>query len=94
MSKKLKKYVAALGEHTGHSHVFKATKTDAYLEAVKSRVVEDAHSVVAEIIARKAPATLTHEEHSGMLFMPNVKYVQKQMREIDPFTNEMRAVMD
>jgi len=83
--KKVKQHIAAIGEHTNHSHRFQTLSKEAWL-----KVSEELRQIEIDV----APAELVHEEHSEVLFLPGVKYKQYQMREVDPFTNELRAVLD
>lgn len=75
-------YVLAEGEHTGHAHTLEATP-EVELREVNGtlwlKVVE--------------ASTLTHQEHHTQTIAPGI-YEIGRVREVDPFTDEIRTVAD
>lgn len=76
------RYVLAEGEHTGHAHV-----------------IDDAPSVeLYEVdgvlwLRVMEPMPTTHEEHKPQIVKPGI-YEIARVKEVDPFTDEIRSVMD
>jgi hypothetical protein len=83
---KVKEYVAALGEFTGHKHVFHMPKTGFM------NIIKEAENAVIEFI--NGDGVLSHNEHGEVLFIDKSEYEQITQREVDPFTNELRRVQD
>jgi len=76
------KYVLAEGETTGHAHRVEATNDVEMFEkdgTLYLRVVEEAQ--------------VQHEEHLPQTLQPGV-YEIGIVKEVDPFTDEVRAVRD
>jgi hypothetical protein len=76
------RYIVAEGEHTGHAHAIVADPEVRLLErnGVLYLVVESG-------------ATVTHEEHHAQVVAPGV-YEVGIVKEVDPFTDEIRSVAD
>lgn len=75
-------WVVAEGEATGHAHVFEG-------EGVELR--EDERGVIWVKVSERS--ALKHEEHHAQTIAPGV-YEVGIVREIDPFSAEIREVMD
>lgn len=76
-------WVFAEGEHTGHAHrVADVDALDMY---------EDAAGTVW--VRVREEARITHEEHHAQTIAPGI-YEIGIVREIDPFSEEIREVMD
>lgn len=75
-------YVLAEGEATGHAHVIEATPDVEVYERDGVLWIKVADS-----------ATVTHEEHLPQTLSPGV-YEVRRVVEVDPFEDEVRAVMD
>lgn len=76
------RYVLVEGEHTGHAH--------AIYEQGWGHVYAAEGSIFVDV---KIPVEVRHEEHRPQVILPGVYEIQR-VREIDPFTEEVRAVMD
>ncbi len=79
---KARGWVVAEGEATGHAHV---------LEVPGVELREDDNGVVWVNVSEAAE--LRHEEHHAQTIAPGV-YEVGIVREVDPFTEEIREVMD
>lgn len=76
------KFVLAEGETTGHAHRVEAVDTADYWKAGDQTFL-----TLAE------PATIEHEEH-GHIELPAGNYEIRIVKEVDPFTDEIKAVQD
>ncbi|MGH2361005.1 MAG: hypothetical protein ACRDGM_10775 [bacterium] len=76
------RYVLAEGEHTGHAHV---------IEAVPGIELREVNGILWLRVTEERPAT--HEEHKPQTLEPGI-YEIGRVQEVDPFTDEVRAVMD
>lgn len=76
------KYVLAAGETTGHAHVMDAGVGTMYADSEKTLWLK----------VEKA-ATITHEEHHPVTLDPGF-YKIGIVREVDPFSEEIRRVTD
>ena len=79
-----KKYVLALGEHTGHKHVITAKEGTC-------DVYRDTNGELVLIIDGRA--ILTHEEHKPIEFTTGT-YRMKTEREFDYFEGIIKQVLD
>ena len=84
-AKKVKKdprgVVLAEGEATGHAHV--VTGGSCALLEHEGRT----------FLSVKEPVTVRHQEHKPQVIQPG-NYEVKQVREVDPFSEEVRKVRD
>ena len=78
---KSRRVVLAEGEATGHAHAL----------APENVEVHEKDGVMYLRIS--APTSLRHEEHHEQLVMPGL-YEVGRVREVDPFTQEIREVRD
>lgn len=76
------RHVLALGEATGHSHCIDASHCDVY-DTEKE----------GSFLCVRAPSTIRHEEHKEFDLEPGT-YRLGIVREVDPFTEEIRSVKD
>ena len=83
LTPKARGWVFAEGEHTGHAHCV------ADVEALE--MYEDSDGTIW--VRVREEARLTHEEHNAQTIAPGV-YEIGIVREIDPFSEEIREVMD
>ena len=74
--------VLAEGEATGHAHRIEATPD--------VELYEKDGTMYLRVLAE---SKLTHEEHAAHLVAPGV-YEVGRIREVDPFSSEIRTVMD
>lgn len=81
---KTKSYVLAYGEVTGHKHLLQ-TKTKSF------GVWEDKDGMF--YLDMPEAGSLTHEEHKKLVIAPGFYQIVHE-REYDPFTEEMRQVVD
>jgi hypothetical protein len=79
---KARGWVVAEGEATGHAHV---------LDVPDVEMREDANGIIW--VKVNAPSEIRHEEHDAQVIAPGV-YEVGIVREVDPFTEEIREVMD
>lgn len=86
-SQKVKSYVVAEGETTGHKHVL-ASDQD-----IKVLVKDISDNLAETYLEVKAPAKLTHEEHKTLTLDPG-KYKVVREREHDYLQKEERQVVD
>ena len=77
-----KRYVIIEGEHTGHTH--------AIYEKGWGDMYEGEGKFYIDV---KIPVEVRHEEHRPQVILPGV-YEINRVREIDPFTEEVRSVQD
>lgn len=84
---KKKNIILAKGEFTGHVHELKVDIKDAF-----TKVVEDLNNKLNYLV-KGSTATLTHQEHKPIL-MAEGEAERRFLVEVDPFTNELRQVMD
>ena len=76
-------HVLALGETTGHAHAIRDLEhCDLYCDENGMLYIEN-----------KTPVDVIHEEHKAITIQPGV-YRIGRVQEIDPFTEEIRAVQD
>lgn len=76
------RYVVAEGETTGHAHAL-----------VASEAVEMYERDGVLYLNVKEPTSLVHEEHDTQTVEPGI-YEVGIVREVDPFTEEVRSVRD
>lgn len=97
---KVEKITLAEGEVTGHHHELIPENT-ATLEVLTADNIEDVESSnfnvneLAEAIfqVKGGRGVLTHQEHNPIVLEEGV-YIKRIQRELDPFENRIRKVMD
>lgn len=81
IDKKTRGYVLAEGETTGHAHVVNSDDVEMY----------ERNGVL--YLSVMEAATLVHEEHSSIVLEPGT-YEIGIVQEVDPFTEQIRKVID
>jgi hypothetical protein len=84
-AKKVKEFVVAEGEATGHEHLLVADPDTSF------RVLTDEGGQV--YLELGASAELSHQEHDTITVQPGVFEVVRE-REYDPYTEEINKVAD